>query len=334
MKFDTSQVSFFDGEEKFKVNKPLRLIELFAGYGSQVLALKYLGIPFEHHKTSEWAIKSIQAYKDMHFPDDNTDYSEGKSIDEIEEWLDGKISSDYKNPCTKEQIHKLRKQLRHIYNNMQACHNLGSICTVHGKDLEISDTDKFCYMMFYSYPCQAISNAGLRGGMAEGSGTTSSLLWEVKRIIGELDELPQVLMMENVSQVLSDANRSEFERWKQFLESKGYKNYVNVLNATEFKIPQNRERCFMISILGNYYYEFPSVLGLDIKLKDVLDRNVPDKYYPSDKTVEMFINHTQKQQAKGNGFKFEPTAGGGTGKAITTRAGSRTDDNFLYVGYL
>ena len=69
------QISFFDGSQQFKIDKPIRLIELFGGYGSQSLALKYLGIPFEHHFLSEWALPSIQAYKDIHFPNDFTDYS-------------------------------------------------------------------------------------------------------------------------------------------------------------------------------------------------------------------------------------------------------------------
>lgn len=61
-------------KQQFKINKPVRLIECFAGYGSQALSLKYLGVPFEHHKICEWAVKSIQAYKDLHMTEDNTDY--------------------------------------------------------------------------------------------------------------------------------------------------------------------------------------------------------------------------------------------------------------------
>ena len=61
---------------KYKITKPIRLIEMFSGYGSQALALKYLGIPFEHWKICEWAVKSIQAYKDIHFTDDDTDFDE------------------------------------------------------------------------------------------------------------------------------------------------------------------------------------------------------------------------------------------------------------------
>lgn len=84
------QMSLFDGTQPFIIDKPIRLIEIFGGYGSQSLALKYLGVPFEHHLLSEWAVKSIQAYKDLHFGEDATDYSEKLSKDEIVDFLDGR----------------------------------------------------------------------------------------------------------------------------------------------------------------------------------------------------------------------------------------------------
>lgn len=129
------QTSLFDGNNEFVNNKPIRLIELFGGYGSQALALKYLGIPFEHWRLSEWAVKSIQAYKDIHFNSDNTDYSKGKSADEIRAWLNGRISADYNIPLTEQQINRLsEKQVRTIYNNMQATHNVGSITQITASD--------------------------------------------------------------------------------------------------------------------------------------------------------------------------------------------------------
>ena len=103
----TRQMSIFDGTQDFRIDKPVRLIELFGGYGSQALALKYLGVPFEHHKLSEWAIKSIQAYKDLHFGEDNTDYSKDLTETEIKEWLLGRISSNYSEPLTETQINRL-----------------------------------------------------------------------------------------------------------------------------------------------------------------------------------------------------------------------------------
>lgn len=81
------QISMFDGANPFKINEPIRLIELFGGYCSQSLALKYLGMPFEYHKLSEWTVKSIQAYKDLHFSEDNTDYSANLTDLEIVDFL-------------------------------------------------------------------------------------------------------------------------------------------------------------------------------------------------------------------------------------------------------
>lgn len=110
-------------------------------------------MPFEHHKLSEWAIKSIQAYKDLHFGEDNTDYSKDLTETEIKEWLLGRISSNYSEPLTETQINRLSEsEVRKIYNNMCACHNLGSITKIKGGDLEIKETDKFCYIMTYSFP--------------------------------------------------------------------------------------------------------------------------------------------------------------------------------------
>lgn len=323
-------MSLFGGTNEFHNNKPIRLVEFFGGYGSQALALKYLGVPFEHYRLSEWAVKSIQAYKDMHFADDNTDYSKDMSVEQIKMWLYGKISSDYSTPMTEQQINRLsEKQVRTIYNNMKATNNLGSITQITANDLNIVDTDKYCYIITYSFPCQDLSQAGQQKGMTKGSGTRSGLLWEVERLLSEMTERPQILLMENVPNVVGSTGIKDFAQWIARLEELGYKNYWQLMNAKDYGIPQNRNRCFMVSLLGDYYYTFPQPRKLTTRLKDVLDKEVDEKYYLSDKTIEMFIEHTQKQQAKGNGFKFEPTDGGGYAKAVTTRAGQRTDDNFI-----
>ena len=73
--------------QDYKIKKPIRLIELFAGYGSQHLALKYLGANFESHRIAEWAVKSIQAYKDLHCSEDHTDYSKPLTDEEEQTFL-------------------------------------------------------------------------------------------------------------------------------------------------------------------------------------------------------------------------------------------------------
>lgn len=181
------QLSLFDGTQRYIVDKPLRLIELFAGYGSQSLALDYLGIPFESWRISEWAINSIKAYKDLHHAEDDTDYSKEMSTVQIQEWLCGRISTNYSEPMTRQQIfRKSDKKVRAIYNNMMACRNLGSITKIHGPDLAIEETDRYTYLLFYSFPCKDLSVAGNGAGCAKGSGTRSGLLWEVERILDEL----------------------------------------------------------------------------------------------------------------------------------------------------
>ena len=285
-----SQISIFDGSRQFKLNKPIRLIELFAGYGSQSLALQYLGVDFESWKICEWAVKSIQAYKDIHFDKDNTDYSDGHSKEYIlNRLLRWGISSNYNEPMTKQQIMRLgEEKQRTIFNNIKATHNLVNIQQVNGSDLEIVDTDKYCYVMTYSFPCQDLSRAGKCKGMAKDSGTRSGMLWEVERILDEClvaNSLPQVLLMENVPDVIGTKNIGHFSNWIAKLEWLGYKNKWQVLNAKDYGIPQNRERCFMVSILGDYYYDFPKEIKNQADLLELLDDIVDEKYYLSDKAI-------------------------------------------------
>jgi DNA (cytosine-5)-methyltransferase 1 len=198
------------GSEYLKLDRPLRLIELFAGYGSQALALNYLNIPFEHHFVCEFDKYAMQSYNEIH----NTDFK----------------VSDIRN--------------------------------ISADDLNITETDKYKYLMTYSFPCTDLSVCGNKKGMVKNSNTSSSLLWEVERLLSECSELPQYLMMENVSQVISDVNIQFFKEWCQSLCRFGYANYYKVLNASDFGIPQNRERLIMISILKseNISYKFPEPL--------------------------------------------------------------------------
>lgn len=299
MKQAEYQISLFDGDHKLTIDKPIRLIELFAGYGSQALALKYLGANFEHWKICEWAVKSIQAYKDLHFGDDNTDYSAAKTQDEVIDYLYSKgISANYNEPMTIDQIKRLgEEKQRVIYNNLIATHNLVSVCNCHASDLEISDTDKYTYIMTYSFPCQDLSLAGKGLGMEKGSGTRSGLLWEVERILDECNgNLPQILLMENVPEVIGTNNSEHFSQWVAKLDSLGYKSKWEILNAKDYGVPQNRARCFMVSWLGNYYYDFPKKVKLEKRIKDILETNVDEKYYLNDDTIERISKWKSQQQ--------------------------------------
>ena len=94
-----------------------------------------------------------------------------------------------------------------------------------------------------------------------------------------MNELPQILLMENVPQVVSKRNKPDFDMWCSFLESKGYTNKWQLLNAKDYGIPQNRNRCFMVSWLGDYSFEFPLPTTLKTQFSEVLEQSVDEKYY-------------------------------------------------------
>lgn len=227
------QFSVFDFcREDIEVNKPIRLIELFAGYGSQAMALERIGADFEHYRVVEFDAPAIKSYNAVH----------GTNFPTMD------------------------------------------IRDVHGEDLEIMDRDKFTYLLTYSFPCQDISVAGLGKSLEKGSGTRSGLLWEVERLLNECEsdvrfKLPQVLLMENVKNLLSAKHKPHFDKWCEYLETKGYKNYYQVMNAKNYGIPQNRERVFMVSVLGNYKYTFPKPIELTTTMKDFIEDKVDDRYY-------------------------------------------------------
>jgi DNA (cytosine-5)-methyltransferase 1 len=237
------ELTFFNYNKiPLKIDKPIRLIELFSGIGAQAKALERLGADFEHYRVCEFDKYAIKSYNAIH----------GTKFE----------TSD--------------------------------ITKLTAKDLGIVDTDKYCYIMTYSFPCQDLSLAGKQKGMARGSNTRSGLLWEVERLLNECDELPQILLMENVTQVHGTKNKEHFQEWIDFLESKGYSNYWEDLNAKNYGIPQNRNRTFMVSVLGDYTYEFPQGFPLQLRLKHMLEECVDEKYYISDKGIEYIVKRDGK----------------------------------------
>ena len=247
------QMSFFGGQAEKKITKPIRLIELFAGIGSQAKALSRLGVPFQHYRICEFDKYAVQSYNAIH-------------------------GTDFKP---------------------------SDITKIHAEDLAVVDTDKYEYILTYSFPCQDLSLAGNQKGMEKGSGTRSGLLWEVERLLDEMVERPQILLMENVPQVIAEKNVKDFAKWVEKLESLGYKCYWELLNAKDYGVPQNRNRCFMVSILGNYFYSFPKGFHLNERLKDRLEKNVDEKYYLSEDTVKSLELHKLRHEEKGHGLRCE-----------------------------
>lgn len=159
---------------------------------------------------------------------------------------------------------------------------------VHGETKNYGDISKIdklpdCDLFTYSFPCQDISLAGTRAGLNEGSNTRSSLLWECKRLI-ETGK-PKYLLLENVKNLVGKKNKADFDRWCAYLESLGYKNYWKVLNAKDYGIPQNRERVFMVSILGNQEFKFPDTVPLFCSWSHLLEKQIDSKYYLTDNGI-------------------------------------------------
>ena len=324
------QVDLFSASyEKPILPKHIRLIELFAGIGAQAKALDILGCDFEHWLTCEWSWHSITAYNAIHMGGEIADTST-LSYEEVIEKIRG-VSNDYNKPMTGEQLRRkgeewARQLLGRMIVNRNVCPDVSKLTA---KDLDIRDKENNAYVLTYSFPCQDLSNAGLMKGMDKESGTRSGLIWQVERILLEcqaLGSLPQVLLLENVPAVCSKKNAKPWSEWMGVLTAMGYTNYVSILNAKDFGIPQNRLRCFMISILGEYSYSFPRKQALRYRLKDFINKSVDESYYLSVDLVKTLRKWSARNQVRGNGFRFEPTDGGGIGKSIVTKPDRGTGD--------
>ena len=205
----------------------LRVFEAFAGYGSQSIALRNLGIEYEVVAISEIDKYAIKAYEAIHGP----------------------------------------------------TNNLGDICKINPSD--IPDHDLFTY----SFPCQDLSVAGKQAGL--GKGTRSGLLYECEKIIEA--KKPKYLLLENVKNLVGKKFKPQFDEWLVYLESLGYTNYWKVLNAKDHGVPQNRERVFVVSILGDHKpYKFANKIPLDKCIADILEDEVDEKYYLSEDIQKRF----------------------------------------------
>lgn len=219
---------------EYTTENPLRLIELFAGIGSQTQALTNIGIAHKVVAISEIDKYAIQSYEAMH----------GKA------------------------------------------NNLGDIRKIE----ELPDAD----LWTYSFPCQDISVAGKGAGIKEG--TRSGLLFEVERLLrvaSEKGTLPKYLLLENVKNLVSKKFKADFDKWLDFLAELGYTNYWKVLNAKDYGIPQNRERVFCVSIRGKHEpFVFPKPKELTIRLRDMIDETVDERFYLKESTIRSILRST------------------------------------------
>lgn len=205
----------------------LKVFEAFAGIGTQSMALKRLGIPFEVVGIAEIDKFAIQSYMAIH--GDTKNYGDISKIDPT----------------------------------------------------ELPDMDLFTY----SFPCQDLSISGKQRGMGEG--TRSGLLYECEKVI--TTKKPKYLLLENVKNLVGKKFKPDFDKWLEWLESQGYSNYWQVLNAKDYGVPQNRERVFVVSILGDSAYSFSEPFPLEVKLKDILEDEVDDKFIMSKDYTDTYV---------------------------------------------
>ncbi len=251
----------------------LKVFEAFSGYGSQRIALKNIGFPHEVVGISEIDADALIAYAAIHtnFSDIKGDFEFPDKETMIKELLKFNVPLDYRTFINRAP--KLTKsKLEDVYLANNLSKNYGDIRIINPKDLP--DFDLFTY----SFPCQDISVAGFQGGFDKGSGTRSSLLWESCKIIE--NKRPSYLLMENVKNLVGRNHIDGFREFLKYLESLGYKNYWDVLNARDYGIPQNRERVFCISILNSEIpFVFPQKKRSNVKVEDLLEKKVAEKYF-------------------------------------------------------
>lgn len=285
----------------------LKIFESFSGYGSQSIALENIGIDYEVVATSEIDKYAIIAYDALHRHNMNTEV-EQKTKEEMVEYLQNKrIAWDSKKE--KCMLPKSEKQIRQLYEACVRSKNLGDISNIKVEDIPKHD------LFTVSSPCTDFSVAGkTKGAMwtckkcetkfnpfetnftskcpncgsEEITKTASSLLVECSKIIQYCR--PKFIFMENVKNLVGKKFKPFFDKWCEYLESLGYTNYYSVLNGKDFGIPQNRERVFMISIHGEHTpYEFPKGFPLELRLKDMLEDKVDEKYYLPQEMHDRFL---------------------------------------------
>lgn len=269
------------------MEKTYNLVELFSGIGSQAKALKNLGIKINKTYTCEWDIHAFVAYDAIHhssvLPEDVSKMSKEELLDALKGLglsNNGKEAMKFKTL----QTYKAGT-LRRIYAAIRRNNNFIDVSALTGD--KIPDNID---IMTYSFPCQDLSNVGAFHGYNKGidkdSGSRSSLLWQVGRILQEMKDgnksLPRFLLLENVPALLAERHVGNFQTWINDLENLGYVSKYFLLNASSFGLPQNRPRLLMLSVfVGNDYSMETKVLKFfDSKEPDnIVSEYVQSEYY-------------------------------------------------------
>lgn len=208
---------------------------------------------------------------------------------------------------------ELSKELGFDFENVFACeidkYARASYNAIHstGKMYEDMTTElwdepeQYSDLFIGGIPCQAFSLAGKRLGELDPRGL---LFFDFYRYVK--NQQPKVFIIENVKGLLSDNKGKTFQNWLLLLgnsvnghsqmfnhpDSLGYNLHHTVLNSKNFGVPQNRERVFIVGVRSDLPNDFRFPIGwkLDKRLKDVLEIDVDEKYYLSDKMVQGFVS--------------------------------------------
>ncbi len=128
--------------------------------------------------------------------------------------------------------------------------------------------------------------------------TRSSLLVEYLRVIRA--NKPNFGMYENVKNIVGKQFKDTFKMFTDELDEYGYNVYWKVLNAKDYGIPQNRERVYLIFIkkeLDNGKFTYPEPFDNGMRLKDILEENVDEKFYISNDKVQRFLTNLNNEDA-------------------------------------
>lgn len=178
-------------------------------------------------------------------------------------------------------------------HNVDESLNLGNITKV--DETKLNDFN----MMTWGFPCTSISVAGKRQGFVDENGnqTASGLYYEGIRILKH--NKPSVSIIENVKNLTGKKFKNEFKTVLNDLEDAGYNSYWKVLNAKDYGVPQNRERVYIISIrkdLDNKKFKFPEPFSSTIRLKDILEKEVDEKFYIPKDRVDRFVTNSNSKK--------------------------------------
>lgn len=211
---------------------------------------------------------------------------------------------------------------------------MASFNAIHGTNFEVQDIKEWdknveVDLITHGSPCQDFSVAGKQAGGDLGSGTRSSLMYETIRIVGKIR--PKYVLWENVKNILSKKHKHNFDSYIETMNILGYNSYYKVLNAKDYGVPQNRERVYTVSIRKDIDmgYEFPEPMELKLKLKDILEDEVDEKYYLSDKFINGLLKHNEHHREKGTGFIWKPRDLDGVASTLRSNGALCPTDNTI-----